>query len=104
MKNPPYSKYVHDKKPKDVKIYCGSGRWELAKNSAVHFGNAVVLPEIDEYTEYEWPVEGRGVLVFDFSLPRKSAFSFAKQLLDSGALNVTVVFDPGSQQSIHVER
>lgn len=104
IKRPPYSKYINEKNPKDVKIFCGPGRWDLAKNSTVHFGNAVVLPEIEEFTEYQWPVKGRGVFVYDFDLPRKVALVFAKQLLDIGAVNVTVVFDSKCKDSIYVER
>lgn len=86
----PYSKTL---KPniRTLKVYCDSDAWYWAERSANAFGNAVVLPYGERFSKYEWPVKGRGVVVFDFEGKRTEHIEFLQELLRSGAQDVKII-------------
>lgn len=107
MKLPPYGKMVIDKNPKIAKIYAGSNkvRWGWAERTFLLGSGGMVLPNDDSFEDYRWPVEGRDVFVFDFQSSRENALKFAKLLIESGAIAVTVVFYHNKQgSSLYVRR
>lgn len=90
MKTAPYGRRVIS--TSNLFIFAGQDAWARAKQR--NKGNAMVLPEGDEPTSYQWPVSGQQIMLVWPGAARESVLDFGKHLIRSGAEVVVAPF-PG---------
>ena len=72
-------------------IFAGPDAWGRAKQRKS--GNAMVLPEGDDPTSYQWPVHGLEVMLIWKDAARDSVLEFGEHLIRSGASLVVAPFE-----------
>ena len=93
MKMAPYGKRVTA--ASNSFIFAGQDAWARAKQR--NKGNAMVLPEGDEPTSYQWPVSGQQITLIWPGATREAVLDFGEYLIHSGAELVVAPF-PGEPE------
>ena len=104
MKHPPYSKIVKKNNPDVLHIFAGALKWDWAQRNSEARGCAVVLPDINSFNDYQWPVKNRMVFIFDLEMNRKKILEFAGLLMQQGARDVIVDQQNQGRRPIYVTR
>ena len=94
--NAPYSKQAAMwPVTEELRIYFGISRdvWRYAKTRN-HYAPALMLPPGEEFTRYQWPVQGRDVLAIQIGdYPEQSIILFCHHLVIQGAAIVRVLLE-----------
>jgi len=97
-KLPPYGRHIY-RYPltQEIRIYFGDSpqTWDHCKARQA-YGPAVLLPPGENYIAYQWPVDGREVLMLQIGeYLTEEIPGFARVLLIAGAVIVRVLYPDG---------